>query len=503
MAQFSVRTHYLQSDEYDYETELVRIDLDKERENDLVTDNGFIVSEPSSIKKDISNKAINTIFSTKFGPGLQDANAFADRYRCECKHLTSRIYNGITCPICNTKVRYVGDNFNYFGWICLKDPYHIIHPNLFKSLQFLIGTKKLDDIINVIDEKDENGNSIQITEPPKDNPYHGLGMMGFYDKFDEIIEYFLTKNPSKKDYYDDIVRHRHIIFTQSIPVYTTHLRPYKVDGTLLYFEGTNANYNMIAKLAAVVNKDNLKIFRKSKSKNELLYDIQMQYNDLYTELEKTLSQKKGAVRTLFGGRYNFSCRSVIVPSQELDIDEVRLSYHALCELLQQSIVNIIQKTYNILYSDAYKIWYKAQVTHNQMVEDIINGIIKSYPRGIPILLNRNPTINYGGIMQMYVVGINHNYTASVPLRILKPLAADFDGDTLNILYLINKDFIEAAEKVINPRNAMQISRNDGMFNSDVNHSRDILINATTMVYLSRDQYDEEKLAKIKALQSMV
>jgi hypothetical protein len=259
---------------------------------------------------------------------------------------------------------------------------------------------------------------------------------------------------------------------------------------------------MIAKLVAVINKDNLKMFRKKKSKNKALYDVQCEYNEIYAELERVLAQKKGAVRTLFGGRYNFSCRSVIVPSQELGIDEVKLSYHALCELLQQSIINILQKTYSMLYSEAYKIWYKSQVSHNPVVEDIIQGIIKSYPRGIPILLNRNPTIAYGGIMLMHVVGINKNFTASVPLRILKPLAADFDGDTLNILYLINQEFIDAAEKVINPRNAMQISRNDGMFNSDVNHSRDCLINANTMIYLSREYYSEDQIANIKRLQSI-
>ena len=187
-------------------------------------------------------------------------------------------------------------------------------------------------------------------------------------------------------------------------------------------------------------------------------------------------------------------------NSSVSLYQVRLPYHALCELLQQSIINILQKTHSILYSDAYKIWYKAQITHSQIVEDIIKGIIASYPNGIPILLNRNPTIAYGGIMLMHVIGINMNYTTSVPLRILKPLAADFDGDTLNIMYLINKDFIDAAERVMNPRNAMQISRNDGMFNSDVNHAKDILINCNSMIQLSRDKYSAKQLEMIKQLQ---
>ena len=278
MGNFRVRLHYPYSEEYEFETKLVKLNLDDERKRDLASNNGFIISEPQSIKKDLKNP--NGIFSTKFGQTLQDVNAYANRYKCNCGHLEGKIYNGISCPQCNSKVKYVGDNFNYFGWICLKDPYYVIHPNLFKSLQFFMGAQKIEDIILPIDEKDEDGNDIEIKDKPKDNPYHGLGMMGFKEKFDEIMEFFLLKNPVKKEYYDDIMQNKDILFIQSIPVYTTHLRPFKVDSTSLFFEGTNANYNMIAKLAATVNKDNLRIFRKKKSK---ISHLSIHFRKLETE----------------------------------------------------------------------------------------------------------------------------------------------------------------------------------------------------------------------------
>ena len=51
-----------------------------------------------------------------------------------------------------------------------------------------------------------------------------------------------------------------------------------------------------------------------------------------------------------------------------------------------------------------------------------------HKRGIPLLINRNPTINYGSILQMFCVGMNkdldHDYTMSLPLQILPLLAAD-------------------------------------------------------------------------------
>ena len=68
------------------------------------------------------------------------------------------------------------------------------------------------------------------------------------------------------------------------------------------------------------------------------------------------------------------------------------------------------------------------------------------------------------ILQMYVVGINMNYTMSVPLQVLRGLAADFDGDVLNIFMIINEEFYKACNAIFNPRNNMYISHNNGLSN---------------------------------------
>lgn len=499
MGELKINYQYPYHPDYEFKCRLERINLDEERTNDILSGNGFIVSEPKSIKKDISD--INTIFSTRFGQTLTDVNAFANRYKCKCGNLTSRINHGIKCPICHERVKYLDDDFGYFGWIVIKGPYYLIHPNLYKSIENLIGSTRLNNIICPVDEKDENGFEKEV-EKPKDEPFFGIGMIDFKERFNEILDYYVAKYPTKLDTYNDILANQDKVFIQSIPVYTTHLRPFRVESEKLIFEGTNATYNILAKCVSHINRNQLKIDKKAKPKKKLLYDAQLQYNSLYKEIEDTLAQKKGVIRSLFGGRYNFSSRSVIVPGPDLRIDQVRLPYHGLVELLQQTIINVLQKTLNCSYSDAHKIWYKAQIKPNQRVHDIIEYIIKDSEKGIPIIINRNPSINYGSLLQMYVVGINDNYTMSIPLQILKPLAADFDGDTLNILYLINKPFIERAEKVLNPRNAMYISRNDGRFNNDVNFSRDCLINANTMIYLSRYNYKQEQLEKIKRIKAI-
>ena len=91
--------------DFDYSTRLVRLNLDKEREEDIKNDRGFIVDPTQGVKKDVKNEY--SIFSSKFGQTIKDINPFGNRYRCECGYLQNKVNNGVTCPVCKTKVKYV------------------------------------------------------------------------------------------------------------------------------------------------------------------------------------------------------------------------------------------------------------------------------------------------------------------------------------------------------------------------------------------------------------
>ena len=105
---------------------------------------------------------------------------------------------------------------------------------------------------------------------------------------------------------------------------------------------------------------------------------------------------------------------------------------------------------------------------------------------------------------MYVIGCSDEsdkfeYIMKVPLQILPLLEADFDGDVLNCLYIINRAFYERANQIFNPRNVFYISRNDGLFNNDVNHQKDTLVNATMLVSLGQKNYDQADLDNIRRI----
>ena len=66
---------------YIYLTQLEKINLDLERENDILNNRGFICSAARGIKKDLKDP--DGIFSPRFGQTLGDQNPFIDRYKCE------------------------------------------------------------------------------------------------------------------------------------------------------------------------------------------------------------------------------------------------------------------------------------------------------------------------------------------------------------------------------------------------------------------------------------
>ena len=79
------------------------------------------------------------------------------------------------------------------------------------------------------------------------------------------------------------------------------------------------------------------------------------------------------------------------------------------------------------------------------------------------------------------------------------MAADFDGDVLNVMHIINDVFLERTREVFNPRNSMYISRNDGMLNNSILPQKDTLVNANTLNDLSLKKYTKEELDHIRAI----
>ena len=68
----------------------------------------------------------------------------------------------------------------------------------------------------------------------------------------------------------------------------------------MHYESTNSIYKILATIATKINSDSLTMNRNKKTKNELLYDFQMKVKELFDEINKILSGKKGSGIRIYG-----------------------------------------------------------------------------------------------------------------------------------------------------------------------------------------------------------
>jgi DNA-directed RNA polymerase beta' subunit len=210
----------------------------------------------------------------------------------------------------------------------------------------------------------------------------------------------------------------------------------------------------------------------------VLQSVQEKLMELWDLIFMQINQKDGHIKDqILGGRINFSARNVIIQDPDLRADEIKLGYLAFLELYKYEIIAHLAKMNDISENEAYDQWYRATINFNQKIYEIMMYLVKKIkPR---VVINRNPTINYGSMLAMKVVEVKAEYkddfTMSLPIQILRVLNADFDGDILNIISLKVKKLIKAYDRTFNPRKNMFISRNDGRFNNDFNLFKDQLI----------------------------
>lgn len=465
---------------------LLKLNWEREMESDLSNKLGFVIREKAFDKEE---KNMYGMHSPLFGTEYEDDEG-TDDFRCDCGRLSSRLHEGEECIFCHSKVRYKSTDFRMTGWIKIND-YKIIQPIYYQFLASIIGPTEFNSTI----EYGEGFDAINTHKKSK-CPFQGIGMIAFYERFDEIMAYYRKKRknkPAKLELIDICCNEKEAVFTSAIPVFSAKLRPVSFKGESFIYGEIDRKYNAFYSQVELLNdsvKLTKKIERLKKKGDEvslkkitklsdlgILYDVQNRLSKIWDLIFDMINSKEGHIRDqILGGKINFSSRSVIIPDPILRANEIELCYLSVLELYKYEIIMYISRLNNIDIEDAEEIWSKAKLHIDDTVYEIMVYMVE---KGLYCDINRNPTINYGSYITMKVVRIkkeyNEDYTMSLPLSILTILNADFDGDALNIYSLKTKIMIKAHVKSYDPTRNLFISRNDGLFNSEMNLIKDQII----------------------------
>lgn len=168
--------------------------------------------------------------------------------------------------------------------------YHVINPSCYLDLESLIGKKELLNILKFTNKLTLHGHSVSIKT--KKSPYNGIGMIKFYEQYDEIIEYYRDKKKDKVAYYDNLIRFKYATFSNYVSAYSSLLRPLISSNEKVCIFEVNKLYGAMLANANIINSDSLA--NKEIIVENSLFEIQKSYNEVFNFIIKSeLSAKNG------------------------------------------------------------------------------------------------------------------------------------------------------------------------------------------------------------------
>jgi DNA-directed RNA polymerase beta subunit/DNA-directed RNA polymerase beta' subunit len=168
-----------------------------------------------------------------------------------------------------------------------------------------------------------------------------------------------------------------------------------------------------------------------------------------TELAGSGSPKGGFIHSkLLSKTQDYIGSSVIGVNPHLGIDEVGLPYEMAEKIYEPFLLKELR-------ASGHKIsdFSKLKKENPQVIKNILEKIVKERP----VVINRNPSLHKGSVWGQNPVLITGKSIQVNPM-ILKPLNADFDGDTIIISAPISKKAVEQVKtmipslNILNPKN---------------------------------------------------
>lgn len=391
---------------------------------------------------------------------LVDSSKFTDgEYRCDCGAFQGQDLIGQVCPRCKSEIVLHSLNFNYTGWIDLKG-HKVISPIYYIMLKRVLGTNVLRFILGdykskadvKYNEKDKGRQEetkqkragrvsqddiryIEKKVPRSKQIFKGIGHDEFYERFEEVMEVCAPKNNEEAKI---LLDNKEAVFTSFIPIYSTAFRPVSKTSETKFYPKINKWFAMM--IADALAMDDM-VLREAKI--QALNNIQKYWLDAVEHIIKNeMSKKEGFVRSeIVGGSFSFSGRAVVTLDISLDVDEVDLPYSMVITAYQYRLTYMLATRYNMTLEQAYL--FVNTHEKNDIIIELLNEIIDE---GQWVVYLREPTNNLKSIalsrIRRYKIGDD---TMSIPLEVLGGMNADFDGDALDIWFLLDKGLISKFE----------------------------------------------------------
>lgn len=376
---------------------------------------------------------------------------------CECGTLKGEFNVGMRCPDCNTLVMAVTERplesvlwlappkgvatyINPMIWILLSKA---LTYNSINLLEYLV-----NPTLVISGNVHKNVRKLQSLNIDR-------GINYFYKNFDTIIRQLADNNilkGSKADILQMVAMYRDSLFCQYLPMPSklgfitekTAVNSYADTTMLLAVDALrtiSAVVNSIRPLSSKV------IQARAMQANAML----AQYHDSF--IKKSLGTKEGWYRShAFGARLHFSFRAVINSlSENHEYDELHLPWSVAIMVFKLHLTNKLTRIAKFTPNECNQFLYEHMQKHHPLIEEMFKELIAESPYGgIPTLFSRNPTLQRGSMQLFRITKIKndpHINSVSISVLCLKAPNADFDGDALNGIVVLDRRMYQALERL--------------------------------------------------------
>lgn len=332
---------------------------------------------------------------------------------CECGALVGNYYENNKCRQCGTfcKSTLYGEIRND-SWLEIPSSIKgVLNPQVFRVLSKWFGNFNRSPLLNQV-------LNMQLPQEPITNTpfFTGMGFNWFYDNFDAIINYYLTSHPSESGRNAApaiklfLERTGKAIWCKKLPILSKIIQPIsRVSKTVRYADSDIKNLiKAIFTLRSVLLSEKMMKF-SADHVDRHFYRVYGEFLS-YTEniLKDKLPKKPSILRKhVFGARSHCSCRSVAIPITEPhDSDEIYLPWKLGISVYFYHILAVLTEKRNIPVLKAYDRIKTAMNIYDHEIDLIMQRLIKDCPyKGLPILMNRNPSLRIASIQLLFVTKI--------------------------------------------------------------------------------------------------
>lgn len=392
---------------------------------------------------------------------------------CDCGKISGNYYDGTYCRQCSTHCQQ-----NLFGkikndmWLSIPVSIKkVLNPQIYLMLARWMGTVKRKSIIELIIDRNEPRELIKGTPF-----YAGMGFNWFYENFDQLVTFFASKKKGGDSFMIDLLNNAgDAIWCTKLPMMSKLIQPITTAQNSRY-----ADPDIKSLIKAIFTMGSMMLAEQIMHFNEKKIDCAFitVYLGFIEYVSKIISEKlpkKPSIlrKHVFGSRYHCTGRSVAIPIiQPHEHDDIYLPWKLGIMMYKYHIITHLTKRYNVPLTEAYGKVTRALTKYDFDIDVIMQQLIGECPyKGLPILVNRNPSLRIAAIQLLYVVKIKPSLsidpyssiidngvdvdqindtvnryiedgTIGVSPMITKGPNLDFDGDELNLMPIFEMSEVE-------------------------------------------------------------